>query len=111
MTKPPLFLVKVDGESLWPELVPGKHYLATSLLKPTVGDYIVFKNPNDVRAIFVKKINAVRDGLYEVVGTIPWSSSSEEFGMVPEELVLGKIILPRLFPLRGLQKQKLPTIW
>lgn len=92
ISRAPIFFVKVSGESLWPELVPGKCYLATSVLKPRAGDYLVFKNPKNLREIFVKKIKNVLDDSYEVGGTIPWSSSSEEFGLVPDELVLGKII-------------------
>ena len=103
------FLVKVEGESLWPELVPGKRYLATSVLKPRAGDYLIFKNPKNLQEIFVKKIKNILDDSYEVSGTVPWSNSSREFGLVPDELVLGKIILPHLFTLRVPQKQKLPT--
>lgn len=88
-----LFLVKVGGESLWPELIPGKYYLATPLFKPNADDYVVFKNPKNRREIFVKKVKRIIDGCYEVGGTVPWSSSSEEFGLVPNELVLGKIIM------------------
>jgi len=86
--------VKIEGESLWPELIPGKSYLASSLLKPKTGDYVVFKNPKNPGEVFVKKVKKIIDGSYEVNGTIPWSSSSKTFGLVPKELVLGKIIWP-----------------
>ena len=95
-TAMPFFFVKVEGESLWPELVPGKRYLATSLGKPGAGDYLVFKNPNDVREIFVKEVMRVSKDSYEVAGTIPWASSSKEFGLILRNLVIGKIILPKL---------------
>ena len=94
-----IFLVKVEGGSLWPELIPGKRYLATSILKVNADDYVVFKNPNNQQEIFVKKVKRIFDDSYEVGGTVPWASSSEEFGLVPNELVLGKIIFPSLIRL------------
>ena len=93
------FLVKVEGESLWPELIPGKRYFATSMLKPNADDYVVFKNPRNQREIFVKKVKRIIDGSYEVGGTVPWSSSSEGFSFVANELVLGKIIFSSLIRL------------
>lgn len=96
---PLFFLVKVGGESLWPELVPGNRYLATSLFKPNAGDYVIFKNPKNQRGVFVKKVKRISGGSYEVSGTVPWSSSSEEFGLVSKELVLGKVIFPSLIRL------------
>ena len=89
----PIFFVKIEGESLWPELIPGKSYLATSLFKPRIGDYLVFKNPKNQSEIFVKKVTKIIGKSCEVGGTIPWSSSSGTFGLVPQELALGKIIL------------------
>ena len=91
-----LFLVKIEGESLWPELIPGKRYAATSLGKPDIGDYLVFKNPGNNGQTFVKKIRDIRDGAYEVAGTVPWASSSNEFGLILRNSVVGKIILPKL---------------
>ena len=90
------FIVKVSGESLWQELVPGKRYLATSLGKPSIGDYLVFKIPKDSKAIFVKKVVAIHNDSYEVAGTVPWASSSNEFGLILRNSVVGKIILPKL---------------
>lgn len=90
-----LFFVRIEGESLWPELVPGKHYLATSLLKAHVGDYLVFKNPGNSSERFVKKIVRIAENGYEVAGTVPWAHSSKEFGLVQQSLVLGKIIFKK----------------
>ncbi|MBI4086259.1 MAG: S26 family signal peptidase [Candidatus Liptonbacteria bacterium] len=88
-----LFLVKVEGESLWPELIPGKRYLATSLFKPNAGDYVIFKNPKNRKEIFVKKVKKIIADSYEVSGIVPWANSSREFGLIPKTLVLGKLIL------------------
>jgi hypothetical protein len=39
-----LFRVTVSGESCWPSLVPGKTYLATSLLRASPGRFVVVEN-------------------------------------------------------------------
>ena len=87
-----LFLVKVEGESGWPELVPEKTYFATSLLKPRVGDFIVFKNPKKPAQILVKKVKARVANRYEVAGDVSWSTSGRDFGVVNNEFILGKLI-------------------
>ena len=90
-----LFTVSVEGESAWPALLPSRQYFATCLLKPKIGDFIVFHNPKNKEEIFVKKVRAIERGGYFVEGTLSWASSSEDFGIVPKELVLGKIISRR----------------
>ena len=87
-----LFSVTIEGESAWPVLVPSKRYFATCILKPKVGDFVVFKNPKNEEEIFVKKVRTIERGGYFVEGTVSWSSSSKEFGCIPRNLVLGKII-------------------
>lgn len=93
-----LFIVRVTGESCWPELVPSKRYLATNLIKPRIGDYVVFKTKHD--EIFVKKIMEIREDSvkkgnysYFVSGNVSWGESSREFGMVEKNNVIGKIFL------------------
>jgi len=90
--KKSLFLVKVEGESAWPELVPEKIYFATSLLRPKIGNFIVFKNPKNNEQNFVKKIVKITPTGYEIQGLVSWAISSKDFGLVEEELVLGKIL-------------------
>jgi len=87
-----LFLVKVEGESAWPELVPEKIYFATSLLRPKIGNFIVFKNPKNNEQNFVKKIVKITPAGYEVQGLSSWSSSSEDFGLVNKKSILGTLI-------------------
>ena len=77
---------------MWPRLVPGRRYFATSLLTPRVGDYIVFKNPQNVVQIFVKKIIKKEHGGYNVRGERVGSTGSEHFGLVSKRLVIGKIV-------------------
>ena len=94
-----LFSVKIEGESAWPELIPGKRYLATNLLKPKIGDFIVFQNPKNRKEMFVKKVSEVKNDSYFVEGTVSWATGSEDFGPVNKSLVLGKILFtyPQIF--------------
>jgi hypothetical protein len=87
-----LFIVKIEGESAWPALLPSSRHFATGLLRPKIGDFVVFKNPKSEEEIFVKKVSDIRDGLFFVESVLPGGSSSREFGLVPERFVLGKII-------------------
>jgi phage repressor protein C with HTH and peptisase S24 domain len=87
-----VFLVKVEGESGWPELIPGKLYLATNLIKPRVDDFIVFQNPDNQKEFFIKKIKEIKDNSYFVEGILPWAKSSKDFGPINKKLFFGKII-------------------
>lgn len=87
-----LFRVKVEGESCWPELIPGNSYFATKLFKPREGQFLVFKNPKNQAEIFVKKIISIKKGSYFVSGTVSWTVNSDYFGWVGKNLVLGCLI-------------------
>lgn len=86
-----VFWVRVEGESMWPELVPGKRYLASGLGVVRVGDCAVFRNPKDASRIFVKKVAEVCGAAYRMESLVSWGSSGRDFGLVPREYVLGKI--------------------
>ncbi len=85
-----LFTVKVYGESCWPELVPGRKYLATSLIKPKIGDYVVFMTKHG--EIFVKKVTEIKNNSYFVEGRVSWSESSKNLGLINRENVIGKLM-------------------
>lgn len=71
-----LFKVKIFGESCWPELVPGKIYLATSLKKPRIGNYVVFKNPKPEEPEYIiKKVKAAEGDKLTLGGVVSWSSA------------------------------------
>lgn len=89
----PFFIMKIEGESGWPKLISGKFYFASCLFKPKLGDFIVFKNPKNIKQIFVKKVSDFQKGQYIVEGLVSWSSSSRDFGPVSKELILGKLLL------------------
>lgn len=71
-----LFRVKITGESMWPVLVPGRSYWATSLLAPKVGRLAVFRMPHSSQ-FAVKRIVELKNGRLELAGTVSWSSSFE----------------------------------
>lgn len=87
-----LFTVKVYGESAWPVLIPGKTYLASRILPPRKGDFIVFQNPKNNKEIFVKQVQKCEVEGYRVSSLVSWGSSSENFGIVDKNLILGKIL-------------------
>ena len=87
-----LFLVKVEGESAWPDLTPGKSYIATSIAAPKLNDFVIFKNPANLREYYVKKVIRKYKDNYFVAGNISGANSSREFGLIDQKLILGKII-------------------
>ena len=86
-----LFLVRVEGESLWPIAVPGRRYLASAFGVVRSGDFAVFRNPKDTTRIFVKRIAGRIGEDYIIESTVSWGSSSRDFGPVPRRLILGKL--------------------
>lgn len=77
---------------MFPALLPGRSYFASAIGSIREGDLIVFRNPRNTSRIFVKKVAKKETGGYFVEGLCADSSSSRDFGTVPESLILGKII-------------------
>jgi hypothetical protein len=92
------FEIVVTGESMWPVLVPGKHYTARRDLEPKTGDVVVATNPRDASQTIVKRVTAIQENrqpktvqrktkrfsvngsrfpAYTLSGTVSWSSSFE----------------------------------
>lgn len=87
-----LFVVKVEGESAFPELLPGSYYLATSLRKPKPGNFIVFTDPNKPSRILVKKVRSISNEGLAVESVVSWGTSSENFGLISQKNVRGIVI-------------------
>lgn len=94
-TKRILFRVKVEGMSAWPALVPSRRYFASCLVGPQIGDFIVFKNPKNEAETFVKRVAAKTPEGFVVEGLLEGSSSSADFGIVPQSIIFGKILFVR----------------
>lgn len=87
-----LFLVKVEGLSCWPFLAPGKRYLATSLISPQKGDFVVFRDKENKRRFLVKKVIAKERNQYRVASTLPLAQKNDHLTPVPAKLLEGKLI-------------------
>ena len=83
--------MRVSGESMWPTLIPGRRYLATSLLGPRCGRIVVCTNPNEP-GLLVKKIETIAGDKLHIGGLVPWSDSYD----VKLDAVYGVIVSPRI---------------
>jgi hypothetical protein len=88
-----LFLVKIDGLSCWPYLMPGRKYLATSVLAPKVGDFVVFRAKDEDRFL-VKKVMAKEEKGYRVASTLLFSQENDNLGLIPSENIEGRVLFP-----------------
>lgn len=87
-----LFTVKVEGESMWPALIPGQRYLATNMLPIRQGDFSVFRNPLNPSEIFVKRVAEISNSKYCMESLVSWGSSSKDFEYVTKQTVIGKLL-------------------
>lgn len=85
-------MVKPEGESGWPELIPEKYYFASNIVRPKVGDFIVFKNPRQESELLIKKVMRITEEFYFVTGTVSWSSFGPRSSPVPKKHVLGRLM-------------------
>lgn len=87
-----LFVVRVEGESMWPALIPGRRYFASGIGVVRVGDFAVFRNPRETSRIFIKRAAAAREGGYIMESAVSWGASSRDFGPVPRQYIIGKVL-------------------
>lgn len=83
-----LFRVKVEDESCWPYLVPGRCYWVTGLRKPRVGDFAVFRNSAVTEQWCVKRVRAVQGTTYEMESTVSWGTRAT----VDKKWIIGTLI-------------------
>ena len=76
-----------------PALLPGDRVLAVRT-RPREGDVVAMRDPRDHARIIVKRlVRVVDDGALEVVGdNAAESTDSREFGPVPRDLVVGRVV-------------------
>jgi hypothetical protein len=77
---------------MWPMLIPGRRYLATSLLDPRRGRLVICANPYEAGQFLVKKIDEIAGDKLHIGGLVPWSDSYD----VTRDMVWGVIVSPRL---------------
>ncbi len=91
-----LRLIKVRGHSLYPDVRDGDFVLAARVPFPSgkirAGELIVFRQPG--YGTLIKRVRRVlEDGrAYEVRGTQIESTDSRNFGPVPLDRVIGRVI-------------------
>jgi hypothetical protein len=66
-----IFRVAVSGLSMFPELIPGKTYWASSFFRPRAGKRVVFEHRGEY---IVKKISRIEKNVVYLTGTTVWSS-------------------------------------
>jgi len=76
---------------MWPTLVPGRRYLATSLLGPRRGRLVVCANPYEAGQFLVKRIDKIAGDMLHIGGLVPWSDSY----VVKRDAVWGVLVSPR----------------
>jgi hypothetical protein len=72
---------------MWPRLVPGKTYLASSFLPVRTGSLVVAFNPREPRDFVVKRVISIVDGTYVLDGMVGWSSRFA----VGRQCILGRV--------------------
>ncbi len=91
-----LRVIKVTGESLSPEYQEGDYVVVTTipffLNRIRVGDIIVFRQ--SPYGTMIKRVERLlpEGRQYFVVGAHPQSVDSRQFGPVPREALIGKLI-------------------
>jgi len=107
----------VSGPSMEPTFYNGDYLIVDEITyhfeKPKIGDVVVFRYPLDTSKFFIKRIEGLpgdkvnimgkeivlKDGEYYVLGdNSPHSSDSRIWGPVPQNLLVGRVLI-RLWPL------------
>lgn len=85
-------LFKIKGDSLFPLYKEGQivFCLSSSFSNLKVGDIVVF-NQKDY-GLMIKKIQSIKDNRYFLVGTTPSSIDSRNFGDIPKNDILYKLL-------------------
>jgi nickel-type superoxide dismutase maturation protease len=92
--KKPLIIRRVTGHSMLPVLPPHTLVIATSLLKLTKKNTVVIICHDNKEKI--KRLQDVHDGQVYVVGDNALASTdSRQFGWIPIETVIARVVWPR----------------
>ncbi|MCK1820131.1 nickel-type superoxide dismutase maturation protease [Streptomyces sp. XM83C] len=88
----PFGLAEVTGPSMVPTLYHGDRLLVQYGARIRPGDVIVLRHPFQQDLLIVKRAVELREGGWWVLGDNPWAGGdSTDYGVVPEELVLGRV--------------------
>lgn len=89
-------LLKVRGQSLFPDFRDGDYVLAAGFPFPSgkirAGDVIIFRQPR--YGLLIKRVHTILDAgrAFDVRGTQVESTDSRDFGPVKQDQITGKVI-------------------
>ena len=93
-TVTPFGLAEVTGPSMVPTLRHGDQLVVRYGAKVRAGDVVVLRHPFQQDLLVVKRAVERRDGGWWVLGDNAYAGGdSTDYGTVPDELVLGKVVL------------------
>ncbi|MFD8910576.1 nickel-type superoxide dismutase maturation protease [Streptomyces sp. NPDC059575] len=108
---PPFGLAEVTGPSMVPTLHHGDRLLLRYGAQVRPGDVVVLRHPFQQDLLVVKRAAERRGGGWWVLGDNPYAGGdSTDYGVVPEELILGRAWL-RYRPLGGQRSPRALTRW
>ncbi|MFF9278717.1 nickel-type superoxide dismutase maturation protease [Streptomyces griseosporeus] len=106
----PFGLAEVTGPSMVPTLYHGDRLLVQYGARIRPGDVIVLRHPFQQDLLVVKRAVELREGGWWVLGDNAWAGGdSTDYGVVPEELVLGRVRF-RYRPVRPGQRSPLAVL-
>ncbi|MEU3860892.1 nickel-type superoxide dismutase maturation protease [Streptomyces sp. NPDC028722] len=106
----PFGLAEVTGPSMVPTLRHGDRLLVRYGGGVRPGDVVVLRHPFQQDLLVVKRAVERREGGWWVLGDNPYAGGdSTDYGVVPEDLVLGKALL-RFRPPRAGQRSPLTLL-
>ncbi|MER7918071.1 MULTISPECIES: nickel-type superoxide dismutase maturation protease [unclassified Streptomyces] len=106
----PFGLAEVTGPSMVPTLQHGDQLLVRYGGTVRPGDVVVLRHPFQQDLLVVKRAVERREGGWWVLGDNPYAGGdSTDYGVVPQELVLGRAWL-RVRPLRADQRSPLAVL-
>ncbi len=85
--------VRIAGDSMLPTTRSGDWWLVRRTTRVRVGDLVAFWHPTRVSLLTVKRVAAIEPEGVRVLGDNPAASEdSRQFGQVPAERVLGRLV-------------------
>ncbi len=94
----PLVRFRVEGDSMAPAYLPGDRVVvnraAYLVRRPSPDDVVVLRDPEEPGRLLLKRVAAVENGRYVVLGdNAAGSRDSRRFGTVQRRDIVGKAIL------------------
>ncbi|MER6085092.1 nickel-type superoxide dismutase maturation protease [Streptomyces sp. NPDC001833] len=103
-------VAEVTGPSMVPTLYQGDQLLVRYGARVRAGDVVVLRHPFQQDLLVVKRAVELREGGWWVLGDNAYAGGdSTDYGTVPEELILGRVLF-RWRPLRAGQRSPLALV-